>query len=215
MDLFNCPTLMGKRSRQQSASGGQKAERDPGFGDPKPAHQSKPQKRTVFTPEQAEVLNAFFERKQYVDSCEKRYLARSLGLEERQVQVWFKNRRAKLARERRQNGNQNPQDQGASDKSLPAQEPCDLPGEPGSCQRPLSSSFGNFSSVDPTSSSHDLHGMVPAQNPPAIHQVGPDTQEIHQFQLTTQEMEFLTQHLSLFTLELNLSMDHIQLPPTS
>ncbi|XP_004710681.1 paired mesoderm homeobox protein 2-like [Echinops telfairi] len=197
---------MGKRSRQQSASGGQKAERDPGFGDPKPAQQSKPQKRTVFTPEQVEVLNAFFERKQYVDSSDKLHLAHKLGLEVQQVQVWFKNRRAKLARERRQNGNQNPQDQGASDKSLPAQVPYDLPGDLGSCQRPPSSSFGNFSSVDPTSSGHDQYWMVPAQNPSATYQLGPDTQEIHQNQLTTQ-------HINHPTWEPHLSTLHAY-PPT-
>ncbi|XP_032118730.1 tetra-peptide repeat homeobox protein 1 [Sapajus apella] len=71
----------------------------------RPLNQNPPrrqrQERTVYTRSQQEELEACFQEKQYPTFDERLELAQKLDLEEHQVQVWFKNRRAKLARERR------------------------------------------------------------------------------------------------------------------
>lgn len=51
--------------------------------------------RTIFTPEQLELLEAEFERQQYMVGPERLYLAHTLQLTEAQVKVWFQNRRIK------------------------------------------------------------------------------------------------------------------------
>nr|XP_039321689.1 retina and anterior neural fold homeobox protein 2-like [Saimiri boliviensis boliviensis] len=57
------------------------------------------QERTVYTRSQQEELEACFREKQYLSFDERQELAQKLNLREHQLQVWFKNRRAKLARE--------------------------------------------------------------------------------------------------------------------
>nr|XP_045236852.1 tetra-peptide repeat homeobox protein 1-like [Macaca fascicularis] len=59
------------------------------------------QERTVYTQSQQEVLESYFQNDQYPNYDKRLNLAKALGLKEHQLQVWFKNRRAKLARERR------------------------------------------------------------------------------------------------------------------
>ncbi|XP_070942380.1 tetra-peptide repeat homeobox protein 1 isoform X2 [Macaca nemestrina] len=59
------------------------------------------QERTVYTQSQQEVLESYFQNDQYPNYHKRQKLAEELGLKEHQLQVWFKNRRAKLARERR------------------------------------------------------------------------------------------------------------------
>lgn len=60
----------------------------------KPVLKSK-RVRTIFTPEQLELLEAEFERQQYMVGPERLYLAHTLQLTEAQVKVWFQNRRIK------------------------------------------------------------------------------------------------------------------------
>ncbi|XP_033085166.1 cone-rod homeobox protein isoform X1 [Trachypithecus francoisi] len=59
------------------------------------------QERTVYTQSQQEVLESYFQNDQYPNYDKRLSLAKTLDLKEHQLQVWFKNRRAKLARERR------------------------------------------------------------------------------------------------------------------
>uniref|UniRef100_A0A2I3SFN5 Tetrapeptide repeat homeobox 2 n=2 Tax=Pan troglodytes TaxID=9598 RepID=A0A2I3SFN5_PANTR len=59
------------------------------------------QERTVYTESQQKVLEFYFQKDQYPNYDQRLNLAEMLSLREQQLQVWFKNRRAKLARERR------------------------------------------------------------------------------------------------------------------
>ncbi|XP_030652845.1 LOW QUALITY PROTEIN: tetra-peptide repeat homeobox protein 1 [Nomascus leucogenys] len=59
------------------------------------------QERTVYNQSQQEVLELYFQKEQYPNYDERLNLAKTLGFREQQLQVWFKNRRAKLARVRR------------------------------------------------------------------------------------------------------------------
>ena len=58
--------------------------------------------RTIFTEEQLDELESAFERNQYVIGDERVYLAERLGLEVKQVKIWFQNRRIKHRRRKRQ-----------------------------------------------------------------------------------------------------------------
>lgn len=51
--------------------------------------------RTIFTQEQLDTLEVEFEKQQYMVGSERTYLAKSLGLTESQVKIWFQNRRIK------------------------------------------------------------------------------------------------------------------------
>nr|XP_054321585.1 tetra-peptide repeat homeobox protein 1 isoform X1 [Pongo pygmaeus] len=59
------------------------------------------QERTVYNESQQKVLECYFQKEQYPNYDQRVNLAEILSLREQQLQVWFKNRRAKLARERR------------------------------------------------------------------------------------------------------------------
>ncbi|XP_072873349.1 tetra-peptide repeat homeobox protein 1 isoform X3 [Chlorocebus sabaeus] len=78
---------------------------DPGHPQGPPVAPDPPrrqrQERTVYTQSQQEVLESYFQNDQYPNYHKRQKLAEELGLKEHQLQVWFKNRRAKLARERR------------------------------------------------------------------------------------------------------------------
>ncbi|XP_064236847.1 tetrapeptide repeat homeobox protein 2-like [Aotus nancymaae] len=79
----------------------------------RPLNQNPPrqrQERTVYTRSQQEELEAYFQERQYPTFDERQELAQKLDLREQQLQaleprgshkVWFKNRRAKLARQLR------------------------------------------------------------------------------------------------------------------
>lgn len=51
--------------------------------------------RTIFSQEQLSALEVEFDKQQYMVGTERTYLARSLGLTESQVKIWFQNRRIK------------------------------------------------------------------------------------------------------------------------
>lgn len=55
--------------------------------------------RTIFTPQQLEILEKEFARQQYIVGPERQYLAASLSLTENQVKIWFQNRRIKYRKE--------------------------------------------------------------------------------------------------------------------
>ena len=51
--------------------------------------------RIVYSYDQLEKLEARFQRQPYLDTDERRELARQLGISDEQVQIWFQNRRRK------------------------------------------------------------------------------------------------------------------------
>ncbi|KAM4694192.1 homeobox protein Mix.1-like [Discoglossus pictus] len=59
-------------------------------------------KRTVYSPDQLDALEKFYQTNQYPDIHHRDYLAKHIHLPEARIQVWFQNRRAK---DRRQQGN--------------------------------------------------------------------------------------------------------------
>nr|P55813.1 RecName: Full=Homeobox protein EgHBX4 [Echinococcus granulosus] len=52
--------------------------------------------RTIYTPEQLEAMEEVFGVNRYPDVSMREELASRLGINESKIQVWFKNRRAKL-----------------------------------------------------------------------------------------------------------------------
>ncbi|VDP13592.1 unnamed protein product [Soboliphyme baturini] len=60
--------------------------------------------RTVFTMPQLTVLEAVFQKKQYMVGEERCRLAKCLGLSDTQIKVWFQNRRIKWRKEERESG---------------------------------------------------------------------------------------------------------------
>ncbi|VDM27418.1 unnamed protein product [Hydatigera taeniaeformis] len=55
-------------------------------------------RRTNYRPHELEVLEAAFRATRNPDRLTRQELANRLGTNERRIQVWFKNRRAKLRR---------------------------------------------------------------------------------------------------------------------
>ncbi|XP_023603238.1 homeobox protein CHOX-7-like [Myotis lucifugus] len=106
----------------------QEPESPPG-SPPSPAHGSKRRKRTVYSIEQRLQLEEFYKKKRYGTYEERETLAKQVKVQEEQVQVWLKNRRAKDRRLQRLSGQQGqgahaaPQEPGA-----PAPQPAPAPG---------------------------------------------------------------------------------------
>ncbi|XP_028408398.1 diencephalon/mesencephalon homeobox protein 1-B-like [Dendronephthya gigantea] len=55
--------------------------------------------RTIFNPEQLEVLEQHFEKYKYPDLKRRKIISEEIGLPEERIQIWFQNRRAKDKRQ--------------------------------------------------------------------------------------------------------------------
>ena len=56
----------------------------------------KRKQRTIFTKQQTELLESVFNRNEYITLDERGSLAKQLKISEKQVKIWFQNRRNKL-----------------------------------------------------------------------------------------------------------------------
>ena len=55
--------------------------------------------RTIFNPEQLDILEQHFEKYKYPDVKRRKMIAEEIGLPEERIQIWFQNRRAKDKRQ--------------------------------------------------------------------------------------------------------------------
>ncbi|CAI2355585.1 unnamed protein product [Caenorhabditis sp. 36 PRJEB53466] len=95
---------------------------DPRFSFLYPYMSKSPQKRKGgqirFTNEQTDALEHKFDSHKYLSPQERKKLAKSLSLSERQVKTWFQNRRAKWRRVRKDGEEEEELPNGASARSL-------------------------------------------------------------------------------------------------
>ncbi|XP_078216375.1 tetrapeptide repeat homeobox protein 2 [Callithrix jacchus] len=131
------------------------------------------QERTVYTRSQQEELEVHFLENQYPTFEERQKLAQKLDLREQQLQVWFKNRRAKRAREERlkQQPQSGPGRRGRGARAAPP-VPAVAPFAPGGLESPQG--WGSWMSPQPGPS-----GVLPAAKPKtySLHQAwgGPES----------------------------------------
>ncbi|KJH45293.1 homeobox domain protein [Dictyocaulus viviparus] len=78
--------------------------------------------RTIFSEEQLQVLESTFTETHYPDVSLREKLAIQCDLKEERVEVWFKNRRAKERKQKRESG----KDGGTAQKTVSDESDCDL-----------------------------------------------------------------------------------------
>ncbi|XP_058386705.1 tetrapeptide repeat homeobox protein 2 [Diceros bicornis minor] len=124
------------------------------------------QERTVYSEGQQQALESHFQGNKYPTYQEREALAARLSLQEHQVQVWFKNRRAKESRLR-----QPPRRRGQGARAAsrgpgapaPAPPGPPLPEGPGFCSPPPPSAAGVFPAAEPSVYSPGQAWWMPVQ----------------------------------------------------
>nr|XP_044616216.1 cone-rod homeobox protein-like [Equus asinus] len=145
---------------------------------PRPPRRPR-QERTVYSKEQQQELESSFQTNKYPTYEDREALAARLALQERQVQVWFKNRRAKESRPRGRGARAVPRGPGApAPPRVPVPVPAGPPPPegPGLCSPPPPSAASIFPPAEPSICSpgqawwgpaHGAQDVVPAAPAPA------------------------------------------------
>ncbi|XP_070355643.1 tetrapeptide repeat homeobox protein 2 [Equus asinus] len=145
---------------------------------PRPPRRPR-QERTVYSKEQQQELESSFQTNKYPTYEDREALAARLALQERQVQVWFKNRRAKESRPRGHGARAVPRGPGApAPPRVPVPVPAGPPPPegPGLCSPPPPSAASIFPPAEPSICSpgqawwgpaHGAQDVVPAAPAPA------------------------------------------------